>query len=159
MPLVPSLLSQSLLSQWLPRDENGPFPDDAAASARALAGAIADWFGQAMAAGMPCSTAAARKSQLEAQLIPALQAGDAMASGQQVALAFMAYVAGQSFGHGIAAPPVATPAAGAAIGAAFGDKDAAQSARADRIAQALHAQALSAIVTFAPPPPPPAPIT
>ncbi|MBL9058426.1 MAG: hypothetical protein JNK88_00175, partial [Mangrovicoccus sp.] len=112
----------------------------------------------AMAAGIPCATAAARKSQLEAQLIPALQAGQATAAGQQVALAFMAYVAGQSFGPGVAAPPVATSAAGSMLGAALADTGAAQSARADQIAAALHAQALSAIVTF-PPPMPPAPVT
>ena len=69
MVLVPASLSQSLQSQWLPRDDQGPFPDDVAASARALAGAIADWFGLAMAAGIPCATAAARKGQLEAQLM------------------------------------------------------------------------------------------
>ena len=158
MPLVPSLLSQSLQSQWLPRDADGPFPDDVAASARALAGAIADWFGLAMAAGIPCATAAARKGQLEAQLLPALQAGQAAAAGQGVALAFMGYVAGQAFGPGVAAPPAATSAAGAALGAAFSDRDAAPSARADQIAAALHAQALSSIVTF-PPPMPPAPVT
>ena len=46
MPLVPAALSQSLQSQWLPRDENGDFKDDASASAQALAGAVADWFGK-----------------------------------------------------------------------------------------------------------------
>ena len=158
MVLVPAALSQSLQSQWLPRDDHGPFPDDVAASARALAGAIADWFGLAMAAGIPCATAAARKGQLEAQLIPALQAGQAVAAGQQMALAFMAYVAGQAFGPGVAAPPVATAAAGSVLGAALADTGAPPSSRADRIAAALHAQALSAIVTF-PPPMPPAPVT
>lgn len=158
MPLVPAALSQSLQSQWLPRDENGDFKDDAAASAQALAGAIADWFGMAMAAGIPCATAAARKGQLQAQLVPVLQAGSAGAAGQGIALSFMAYVAGQSFGPGVAAPPVTTPAAGAAITAALSDTGAAQSSRADQIAAALHAQALSAIVTF-PPPMPPAPVT
>lgn len=158
MPLVAALLSRSLQSQWLPRDTDGPFPEDVPASARALAGAIADWFGLAMAAAFPCTTASARKSQLEALLIPALQAGQAQAAGQQVALGFMAYVAGQSFGAGVAAPPLATAAAGAAIGAAFADRDGPQSARADQIAQALLLQAMSSIVTF-PPPLPPAPIT
>ena len=158
MPLVPSLLSLSLQSQWLPRDGDGPFHDDVPASARALAGAIADWFAMAMAAGFPCVTAAARKSQLEALLIPALQAGLAPVAGQQVGLAFMAYVAGQAFGPGVSAPPSATAAAGAAIGAAFADRDGPQSARADQIAQALHLQAMSSIVAF-PPPMPPAPIT
>ena len=158
MPLVPSLLSQSLQSQWLPRDKDGPFPDDVPASAKALAGAIADWFEMAMAAAFPCSTASARKSQLEAMLIPALQAGQASAAGQQVALGFMAYVAGQSFGAGVAMPPAATSAAGMAIGSALADKDSPQSARADQIAQALLLQAMSSIVTF-PPPLPPAPIT
>jgi hypothetical protein len=156
MPLVPSLLSQSLQSQWLPREKDGPFPDDVPASAKALAGAIADWFGMAMAAAFPCSTASARKSQLEALLIPALQAGQASAAGQQVGLAFMAYVAGQSFGAGVAMPPAAP--SGPAIGAAFADVDSPQSARADKIAQALHLQAMSSIVVF-PPPLPPAPIT
>lgn len=158
MPLIPSTLSQSLQSQWLPRDDNGPFPDGAPASAQALAGAIADWFGMAMAAGIPCATAAARKGQLQGQLVPVLQAGSAAAVGQGIALSFMAYVAGQSFGPGVAAPPAATAAAGTAITAALADTGAAQPSRADRIAAALHAQALSAIVAF-PPPMPPAPVT
>ena len=158
MPLVSATLSQSLQSHWLPRDEDGEFKDDAPASADALAGAIADWVGMAMAAGIPCSTASARKSQLQGQLIPVLQAGSAAGAGQGIALSFMAYVAGQSFGPGVAAPPVATAAAGAAITAALSDLDAAQSSRADQIAAALQAQAMSAIVTF-PPPMSPAPVT
>lgn len=158
MPLTPSILSQSLQSDWLPRDENGAFKDDVSASATALAGAIADWFGMAMAAGITCATAAARKGQLQGQLLPVLQSGAAAAVGQGIALSFMAYVAGQSFGPGTAAPPVATAAAGSAITAALSDTGLPQSSRADRIAAALHAQALSTIVTF-PPPMPPAPIT
>jgi hypothetical protein len=157
MPLIPSLLAQNLTNGWLPQPD-GPFAESADASADALASAIADWFGQAMAAGFPCSTAAARRSQLKGQLLPALQAQDAQAAGQMIALGFMAYVAGQSFGAGVAAPPLATAAAGSLIGTALATHDLARASRADQIAQALHLAALSAIVAF-PPPLPPAPVT
>lgn len=157
MPLLPSILSRSLQADWL-EPEGGDHPGDVAASARALAGAIADWFAGAMAAGVPCTTAAARKGQLQAMLIPALQAGAASAAGQGVAMAFMAYAAGQSFGPGVASPPAATGAAAAALGAAFADLQAPLATRADRIAGAIHLAAVSSIVTF-PPPMAPAPVT
>ncbi|MDT1061992.1 hypothetical protein RM190_09005 [Paracoccus sp. CPCC 101403] len=157
MPLIPSALSQSLQSRWLPRDDKGPFHDDAAASAQALAGAIAEWFALAMASGIPCATASARQGQLQSMLLPFLQAGVAPAAGQGIAISFMAYVAGQSFGPGVAAPPIATSAAAAAIGMVLADLNVPQSSRADQIAAALHAQALSSIVTF-PPPMPPSPV-
>ena len=105
-----------------------------------------------------CIRDSARKGQLQSQLTPVLQSGAAAAMGQGIALSFMAYVAGQSFGPGVAAPPAATAAAGAAITAALSDLQSPQSTRADLIAQALQLQALSAIVTF-PPPMPPAPVT
>ena len=157
MPLIPSLLAQALTAGWLPPDD-GPFAGSVEASADALAGAISDWFGLAMAAGFPCTTAAARRGQLKGQLLPALNAQDARAAGQMIALAFMAYVAGQTFGAGVAAPPLATAAAGSLIGTALATHDLPRASRADQIAQALHLAALSAIVTF-PPPLPPAPVT
>lgn len=154
---MPTSLSQSLQSRWLPRDDKGPFHDNAAASAQALAGVIAEWFALAMAAGVPCATASARQGQLQSMLLPYLQAGVAPAVGLGIALSFMTYVAGQSFGPGIAAPPAATGAAAVSIGMALADLNLSQSARADQIAAALHAQALSSIVTF-PPPLPPSPV-
>jgi hypothetical protein len=151
MPLIPTVLAQSLENDWLPTEDGG-WHDDAQASADAFAGAVADWFGQAMAAGIPCSTAAARKSQLMGQVASAIQMQDAQGAGQQMALAFMAYVAGQSFGSGVAAPPIATAAGGSMIAQAFSTLDMAQSARANLIATALHTMAVSSIVAFAQPP-------
>ena len=158
MPLIPTFLAQSLQADWLPGDKDGPWHDDVQASADAFAGAVAGWFGGALAAGFPCATASARKSQLMGQMIPALQVKDAMGAGQQEALAFMAYVAGQSFGPGVAAPPIATAAAGALIGAAFAALVQPQSARAGSIASALHLMAVSTIVAL-PIPPFAAPVT
>ena len=157
MPLIPSLLAQTIEANWLP-GENGPWHDDTPASAEALAGAVAGWFGGAMAMGFPCATAAARRGQLKEQLIPALQVEQAQGAGQQVALAFMAYVAGQGFGAGVAAPPLATAAGGSMIGTAFAAFDQPQAARAATIAQAFHLMALSSLVAF-PQPPFVAPVT
>ena len=157
MVLLPNLLAQSLEADWLPGDD-GPWHDDAQASADAFAGAVADWFQQAQAAGFPCSTAAARRGQLMGQMVPAIETRDAQAAGQQSALAFMAYVAGQSFGSGVAAPPTATGAGGTMIASAFSTLEMAQAARANLIATALHVMSISAIVSF-PQPPFAAPIT
>ncbi len=151
MVLVPTVLAQSLESDWLPADD-GPWHDDSQASADAFAGAVADWFQQAMAAGFPCSTAMARKSQLMGQVMSAIETQDAQAAGQQVALAFMAYVAGQSFGSGVATAPTATSAGGSMIANAFSTLEMPQSARANLIATALHVISVSTIVSFAQPP-------
>jgi hypothetical protein len=157
MVLDPAQLARSLQNDWLPGDE-GPFHDDVAASAEALAGAVAGWFAAAQAAGFPCATAAARRPQLKAQALPAIQAADAPAAGQGIALAFAAYVAGQSFGAGAAAPPVATPAGAAMITNALLQRDLPQAARAQILAGAIHTMAISSIVAF-PQPPFSAPIT
>ncbi|MCP4936297.1 MAG: hypothetical protein GY927_19355 [bacterium] len=147
--LVPTVLATNLENQWLPGGD-GPFADNVQQSADKLASVIANWFAQAQAASFPCSTAMVRKSQLMAQLIPALDAKDAQLSGIQIAQAFMAYVAGQSFGVGIAAPPAA--AAGPMIASSFANLEQPQSARAQTIATALHLMALSSIVSFPIPP-------
>ena len=149
--LVPTALATNLENDWLPGDD-GSFADNVQQSADKLSNAIANWFVQAQAAGFPCSTAMARKSQLMVQLIPAMEAKDAQLSGMQMAQAFMAYVAGQSFGVGVAAPPTATAAAGPMIGSAFANREQPQSARALTIATALHLMALSSIVSFPIPP-------
>ena len=151
MPLVSSILATSLENNWLPR-EDGAWPDTESDSARILAGEIANWFSQAMAAGFPCSTATARKSQLEGQLTPAIQIGSASGAGQQIALAFMNYVAGQSFGSGVAAPPMATSAGGNLIGNALTQVDLDQSSRANMIASAFQMMSISSIVSFTTPP-------
>ena len=157
MPLIPSMLAQSLQTDWLPSSDGG-WSENPQASADAFAGAVANWFGQAMAAGFPCSTAAARRSQLMGQVASAIQMQDPQASGQQLALAFMAYVAGQSFGSGVAAPPIATAAGGSMIAQAFSTLEMEQSGRANLIASALHVMAVSSIVAF-PQPPYAAPVT
>ena len=157
MPLVPTLLAQSLENDWLPTSDGG-WSENPQASADAFAGAVANWFGLAMAAGFPCSTAAARKSQLMGLVASAIQMQDPKAAGQQLALAFMAYVAGQSFGSGVAAPPIATAAGGSMIAQAFSMLELDQGGRANLIATALHVMAVSSIVAF-PQPPYAAPVT
>jgi hypothetical protein len=149
--LIPSILATNLENDWLPGDD-GPYADSAQQSADNFATVVANWFAQAQAAGFPCSTAMARKSQLMAQAAPALESGDAQLVGTQLATAFMSYVAGQSFGSGVAAPPAATAAAGPMIGGAFVNRDQPQSARAQTIATALHMMAVSTIVSFPNPP-------
>lgn len=149
--LIPTILATNLENDWLPGD-NGPYVDSVQQSADKFATVVAAWFAQAQAAGFPCSTAMARKSQLMAQAASALEARDAQLAGTQLALAFMSYVAGQSFGSGVAAPPTATAASGPLIGGAFANRDQPQSARVQTIATALHTMAVSTIVSFPNPP-------
>jgi hypothetical protein len=157
MVLIPTTLAHSLETHWLPGD-GGPWHDSSQASADAFAGAVANWFQSAQAAGLPCMTALARRSQLMGQAMSAIGAQDAQAAGEQLALAFMAYVAGQSFSTGVAAPPAATGAGATMIGNALATRELPQAARAHMIATALHVMALSSIVSF-PTPPFAAPIT
>jgi hypothetical protein len=163
MPLVPNSLASSLENDWLAK-EGGNFPDSVSVSADRFATAVSNWFGGAIAGPAAVQTAAARKGQLQGLAMAALAAQNAQAAGSQLGTAVAAYVAGQMFGptpSGAAAPPTAAAAGGSQIGAAFADLEAPPSARAQKIASAIHLIATSAIVAFvAPvPPPPPAPVT
>ncbi len=151
MPLIPTQLANALANDWLAPD-GGPWPASVSGSADAFAAAVSDWFAAAQAGGFPCTTASARRGQLMAASIPALEARDAFAAGRQLAMAFSGYVAGQNFGSGVAAPPLATAAAGPLIGQAFANLEQPRQARAASIAGALHMMALSSIVSFAAPP-------
>jgi hypothetical protein len=158
MALVASALSSSLASTWLVA-EGGSYPSSPAESADHFAGAVATWFAAATAGPFPCTTATARRAQLQGQAAAAFQARDPQLAAAQLALALMAYMTGQVFGPGVASPPTATSAAQAAIGGVFADLDGDLNSRADRIAQGMHTQALSTIVVFPPVVSPPTPVT
>jgi hypothetical protein len=158
MPLSPSSLSSSLKSDWLPAD-GGSYPGSATESGDKFAGAVSTWFAGAMAAGFPCSTATARRSQLAASAAGAFSAQASAAAGAMLAVGLTAYMAGQAFGAGVASPPVGTAAAQVVFAGVFSDLDASLSARADRIAQGAWALALTTIVVFPPVISPPSPVT
>ena len=157
MPLVPTALASSLESSWL-AVEGGPFADNPSQSGDKFASAVASWFAGAMAGAFPCSTASARRSQLASSATAAIQAGDASLAGMQLALGLMAYMAGQSFGAGVASPPTAVGAAQAAITSVFSNLDLPTSARANQIATGVYTLAISTIVVFPPPVSPPSPV-
>lgn len=156
MPLVQDTLKTALEQRWLV-PEGGAYPADATESGDRFATAVVSWFSAAMAGAFPCSTATARKAQLAAAAQAAFEARSAAGAGGLLATALAAYLAGQLFGTGIAAPPLATSAAGAMIGAVFADLDASSSDRAQRIASACTLLATTTIVTFTSPTPPPPP--
>ena len=158
MALDPSALSTSLRNSWLPGDA-GPHHGSASASGDAFAGAVSGWFVSAVAAGFPCATALARRSQLASGAAGAFQAGQAATSGALLATGLTAYVAGQLFGAGAALPPLATGAAQAAFVGVFLDLGADTPARADRLAQAIWALAITTVVVFPPVISPPVPVT
>jgi hypothetical protein len=158
MALVASALSSSLASSWLVAD-GGSYPSSPAESADHFAGAVSSWFAGATAGPFPCSTASARRSQLQGQAATALQASDPQLAAVQLALALMAYMTGQVFGAGVASPPVAVSAGQAAFAAVFADMDAGLNARADQIAQGAYAMAISTIVVFPPVISPPTPVS
>jgi hypothetical protein len=158
MPLSPSSLSSSLQSSWLPTD-GGSYPGSASESGDAFAGAVSSWFSGAMAAGFPCSTATARRSQLASSAAGAFSAQSSSAAGALLATGLTGYLAGQAFGAGVASPPLGTSAAQAAFAGVFSDLDASVSARGDRIAQGAWALALTTIVVFPPVISPPSPVT
>jgi len=157
MPLVASALSSSLASSWLVPD-GGSYPSSPDESADHFAGAVSSWFAGALAGGFPCSTATARRSQLQGLAASAIQAKDPQLAGTQLALALLAYMTAQSFGSGVASPPVAMSAAQSAISAVFADLNSGLNARADQIAQGIYAMAISTVVVF-PPPLPPSPVS
>jgi hypothetical protein len=152
--LVPNDLASKLEQEWL-----GQFPGSSMESGDLFAGAVSAWFVGAQAAGIPCVTALPRRFQLAAAAGAALEAGVGPTSGALLAGAVASYYAGQVFGVGVAAFPVALPAGMALMTAALLDLNMPQSARASQIAQACHLLALSTIVTFPVAPPPPSPIT
>lgn len=158
MALNASALSSSLKSSWLP-GQDGPWHDSANASGEAFAGEVSSWFAAAMAAGFPCSTATARRSQLAFSAAGAFSAGQSATAGALLATGLTAYLAGQSFGAGVASPPLGTAAAQAAFAGVFSDLDADTQARADRIAQGAWALALTTIVVFPPVISAPSPVT
>jgi hypothetical protein len=150
--LNPVDLATRLENDWL-----GQFPDSSFESGDLFAGAVSGWFSASMAAGFPCSTAAARRPQLTGMAAGALEAGIGPTSGMLLASAVAAYYAGQLYGAGVAAFPAALPAGMALVTAALLDLDLPTGSRADQIAQACHLMALSTIVVF-PTPMPPAPV-
>jgi hypothetical protein len=158
MVLVVSALASSLESSWLVAS-GGSYPSSPSESGDKFASAVSSWFGSATAGPFPCSTASARKSQLASAATSALQAGDANAAGSQLALAIASYIAGQTFGAGLAGMPIAIAAAGAALGAAFSDRDQSQSSRAKAIADAVQLLTASTIVVFPPVISPPSPVS
>jgi hypothetical protein len=158
MVLNPSALSSSLKSSWLPGDD-GPYHGSASASGDAFAAAVSGWFASATAGAFPCATATARRSQLASGATGAFGVGQAATAGALLATALTAYLAGQSFGAGIALPPVGIAAAQAAFAGVFGDLDADTPVRADRLAQATWALAITTVVVFPPVVSPPVPVT
>lgn len=155
MPLDPFSLAAQLRQRWLPAGDD--FPSSVDESARRFADVVAPWFGAGAANGIACTTAQARKSGLASSAASALAAGDARGAGQQLALAVAQFMAGQAFGPGMSAMPVAAPALVIALGEVFASHELDADARATLIAAATYATALSTIVTF-PPPMPPGPV-
>jgi hypothetical protein len=158
MPLSSSALASSLQSNWLV-PEGGSYPSSPSESGDKFAGEVASWFSGAMAAGFPCSTASARRSQLAASATGAIQAGDPSLAGAQLALGLMGYMAGQVFGAGVASPPIAVSAAQSAAAAVFADLDSDLGARANQIATGIFTLATSTIVIFPPVISPPSPVS
>lgn len=158
MALVSAALAASLASDWLV-PEGGSYPPSPSDSGDAFAAAVSGWFATATAGPFPCSTAAARRSQLAASATVAIQARDASAAGLQLAVGLMGYMAGQVFGPGVASPPTAVSAAQSAITGAFSNLDLPHLPRANQIATGVYALALSTIVVFPPPVSPPTPVS
>ncbi len=134
------------------------YPSSPAQSGDKFAAAVSSWFGAAMAGPFPCSTAAARRSQLASSATAAIQAGDPSLAGMQLAIGLMGYMAGQVFGPGVASPPTAVSAAQSAITAVFSNLDLPNSARANQIATGVYTLAISTIVVFPPVISPPTPV-
>lgn len=158
MPLIPLALADALEQQWLASDSAGQNPSSVAESGDRFAGAVAQWFSQALAAGFPCATASARRPQLASEAAVALASPTAEVAGARLGAAVALYMSGQLFGAGVAGAPIATAAAVAAFAAVFADLDAAPRDRALQLGLGCWGLALSTLVTF-PPPLPPAPVT
>ena len=158
MALVPTSLASNLSSGWLVA-EGGSYPGSPAESGDRFATAVASWFSAATAGAFPCTTAAARQSQLAAAAAGAFQAQSPALAATQLATGVMGYMTGQVFGPGVASPPIAVSAGQALFAAVFSNLDQPLSARADQLAAGVHAMALSTIVVFPPVISPPTPVT
>lgn len=157
MPLSDSTLKSQLELHWLV-PEGGSFPANVQQSAERFASAVATWFSDAQANGLPCTTAQARKSELASQAATAFAAGSAALAGQGLANALSAYILNQTFGAGVAGTPTGATAAVSAFTETFSNLKLANGDRAQKLAEACQKLALSTIVTF-PPPTPPANVT
>ncbi len=153
MPLNSNDLAQQLENDWL----GGAPPSSDIESGNRFAGAVANWFTGATAAGFPVVTALPRRPQLALAAAGALGAGLGPTAGQLLAVATASYLAGQTFGAGTAAFPAALSVGIAGITAVFGNLELATPARAQQIALAVYLMTISTIVVF-PVPLPPAPI-
>ncbi|MCY1019294.1 hypothetical protein [Pyxidicoccus sp. MSG2] len=153
MALVVATLKSQLELNWLV-PKGGSFPENVQQSANRFADAVATWFSTAQANLVPCTTAQARKGQLATQAASAFNAGSALAAGQDLATALSAYIQGQLFGTGTAGPPAGTALAASAFGATFTNVDLENGVRAQQLAQACQALALSTVVAFPTPLPP-----
>lgn len=153
MALIAAALKTSLELNWLV-PEGGTFPQSAEESADRFATAVANWFSAAQANGIPCTTAQARKSQLGTAVASAFKTRDAALAGQGLANALSAYLTGQSFGAGVSNAPLGTALATTAFSSAFANLQLGNSARAQAIAGACQALALTTIVIFPAPMPP-----
>ena len=146
MPLAAQPLADALAQQWLVQDSG--YPSSTTESAKRFAGAVADWFNDAMAGGFLCVTAKKHRPILMALTASALAVGQAQPAGQALALAVAVYFTGQSFGSGTSLIPMAVPATAVALGRAFANLDASRKDRADQIAGALLGLAQSTLVVF-----------
>jgi hypothetical protein len=156
MALVLSLLQSSLEHDWLVA-QGGSYPKDAQESGDRFAKAVTSWFSAAQANGIPCATAQARRPELAQTAAGAFQVGVAQAAGATLALAVAGYIAGQTFGAGVASFPMATGACVAKMGAAFGNLDLTNAERSQELASACMLLASSTLIVF-PPPLPPGPL-
>jgi hypothetical protein len=157
MPLILDVLKSGLETGWLV-GPGGSYPASPNESGDRFAGAVTNWFSAAQAAGFPCATAAARRSQLASTAGAALASGASQAAGAALALAVGGYIAGQLFGVGVASFPATVGLVGAQLGAIFEDRGATSADRAQQIALACTTLAMSTLVVF-PAPPFSAPVT
>jgi hypothetical protein len=151
MVIQASDLKTSLENNWLVV-AGGNYPDSVQLSGQKFAQAVAQWFALAQANGFPCSTAISRQGQLALQAASALQIGQAQGAASQLALAIATYYTGQSFGSGVASFPIALPTGISAISSVFFNLELSNADRAQQIATACYAMAVSTIVIFPNPP-------
>lgn len=158
MVLNPAALSVGLRTGWLPTD-GGSHPASPAESADAFAGEVSAWFAAATAGPFPCATATARRAQLASAATGAFAAGQPPLAGALLATAVTGYLTGQVFGPGVASAPLGAAATQVALAAVFSDLGADTADRADRVALATWALALTTLVVFPPVVSPPVPVT
>ena len=147
MVLIPAQLQAALEERWLV-EGGGAYPASVQESAARFADAVATWFVTATSNLVPCATALARKSGLESQAATALAAAAPPAAGALLAVAVASYIAGQTFGPGVAAMPLATAGVSTMLAAVFSNLSATREERARDVALACWVLALSTLVTF-----------